>query len=305
MTADPLALARDLMRCPSVTPAEGGALAFLEATLKAAGFTVHRMTFREPGAEDVENLYARIGTDGAEPRVRRPYRRGAAGRRERLEASALRQRSRRRHAVRPRRRRHEGRHRLHGGRRARSSGRQWRQAERLDLVPDHRRRRRHRRQRHAQAAAMVRRHGRKIRSLPARRAEQCRGAGRHHQDRPARLAQRPSDRHRQAGPRRLSRPRRQSDPRPGQADRGAAVGAARQRQRQFPAVEPGIRLGRCRQQDRQSHSRRSARAVQYPLQRLPHAGVAARRCCSSAPRKPPAARSNSPSSFSRRMPACS
>ena len=62
MTADPVALARDLMRCPSVTPAEGGALTFLETTLKAAGFTVHRMTFSEPGAEDVENLYARIGT---------------------------------------------------------------------------------------------------------------------------------------------------------------------------------------------------------------------------------------------------
>ncbi len=63
MTADPLQLARDLIRCPSVTPAEGGALKFLEATLKAAGFTVHRMTFSEPGAEDVENLYARIGTE--------------------------------------------------------------------------------------------------------------------------------------------------------------------------------------------------------------------------------------------------
>jgi succinyl-diaminopimelate desuccinylase len=62
MTADPVAIARDLLRCHSVTPAEGGALAFLESTLKAAGFTVHRMTFHEPGADDVENLYARIGT---------------------------------------------------------------------------------------------------------------------------------------------------------------------------------------------------------------------------------------------------
>ncbi|MGI8527674.1 MAG: succinyl-diaminopimelate desuccinylase [Pseudolabrys sp.] len=62
MSADPVALTRDLVRCPSVTPAEGGALALLERTLKAAGFTVHRMTFQEPGAEDVENLYARIGT---------------------------------------------------------------------------------------------------------------------------------------------------------------------------------------------------------------------------------------------------
>jgi succinyl-diaminopimelate desuccinylase len=62
--ADPVALTRDLLRCPSVTPAEGGALAFLEKTLKAAGFTVHRMTFSEPGTYDVENFYARIGTSG-------------------------------------------------------------------------------------------------------------------------------------------------------------------------------------------------------------------------------------------------
>ena len=62
MSADPVAIARDLLRCRSVTPAEGGALKFLETTLKAAGFTVHRMTFSEPGADDVENLFARIGS---------------------------------------------------------------------------------------------------------------------------------------------------------------------------------------------------------------------------------------------------
>ncbi|HEY5167014.1 MAG TPA: succinyl-diaminopimelate desuccinylase [Pseudolabrys sp.] len=61
MTADPVAITRDLLRCPSVTPAEGGALKLLEGMLKTAGFTVHRLTFREPGADDVENLYARIG----------------------------------------------------------------------------------------------------------------------------------------------------------------------------------------------------------------------------------------------------
>lgn len=64
MSADPVALTRDLIRCPSVTPAEGGALAFLESVLKQAGFTVHRMTFSEAGTENVENLYARIGTQG-------------------------------------------------------------------------------------------------------------------------------------------------------------------------------------------------------------------------------------------------
>jgi succinyl-diaminopimelate desuccinylase len=60
--ADPVAIARDLIRCPSVTPVEGGALSSLETTLKGAGFAVHRMTFSEPGTADVENLYARIGT---------------------------------------------------------------------------------------------------------------------------------------------------------------------------------------------------------------------------------------------------
>jgi succinyl-diaminopimelate desuccinylase len=62
MPADPIAIARDLLRCPSVTPAEGGALAFLEKALSGAGFAVHRVTFSEPGADDIENLYARIGT---------------------------------------------------------------------------------------------------------------------------------------------------------------------------------------------------------------------------------------------------
>ena len=61
MPADPVTIARDLLRCRSVTPAEGGALAYLERVLKQAGFAVHRMTFSEPGTEPVENLYARIG----------------------------------------------------------------------------------------------------------------------------------------------------------------------------------------------------------------------------------------------------
>jgi succinyl-diaminopimelate desuccinylase len=59
---DPVLLARELLRCPSVTPAEGGALALLEKVLKTAGFDVHRLTFSEPGTARVENLYARIGT---------------------------------------------------------------------------------------------------------------------------------------------------------------------------------------------------------------------------------------------------
>ncbi len=62
--ADPVALAQALVRCPSVTPAEGGALALLEAVLSSAGYTVYRPVFGEAGTPDVENLYARIGRDG-------------------------------------------------------------------------------------------------------------------------------------------------------------------------------------------------------------------------------------------------
>ena len=64
MPADPVALACELLRCRSVTPHEAGALLFLEKMLSSAGFTVHRVVFSEPGADDVENLYARIGTTG-------------------------------------------------------------------------------------------------------------------------------------------------------------------------------------------------------------------------------------------------
>jgi succinyl-diaminopimelate desuccinylase len=61
MTADPIAIARDLIRCRSVTPEDGGALGFLQGLLTQAGFTAHRMTFAEPGTVPIENLYARIG----------------------------------------------------------------------------------------------------------------------------------------------------------------------------------------------------------------------------------------------------
>jgi succinyl-diaminopimelate desuccinylase len=60
--ADPVTIARDLVRCRSVTPAEGGALGVIESLLAGAGFAVERITFAEPGTVPVENLYARLGT---------------------------------------------------------------------------------------------------------------------------------------------------------------------------------------------------------------------------------------------------
>ncbi|MEZ5817551.1 MAG: succinyl-diaminopimelate desuccinylase [Hyphomicrobiaceae bacterium] len=58
---DPVALTQALVRCPSVTPEEGGALTLLAEVLRPAGFSCHRMTMTEPGTPDVENLYARFG----------------------------------------------------------------------------------------------------------------------------------------------------------------------------------------------------------------------------------------------------
>ena len=61
---DPVALTQALIRCPSVTPHEGGALALLDAVLSAQGYNVQRPVFSAPGMPDIENLYARIGTEG-------------------------------------------------------------------------------------------------------------------------------------------------------------------------------------------------------------------------------------------------
>ncbi len=61
MTIDPVALTQDLIRCPSVTPADAGALGVLQRVLEAMGFTCHRLVFEEAGTDPVDNLYARLG----------------------------------------------------------------------------------------------------------------------------------------------------------------------------------------------------------------------------------------------------
>lgn len=62
MTLDPVAFTADLIRCPSVTPAEGGALDLLQRTLEGLGFVCHRLPFSDVDTPDVDNLYARFGT---------------------------------------------------------------------------------------------------------------------------------------------------------------------------------------------------------------------------------------------------
>ena len=53
---------QSLIRCPSVTPDEGGALSYLAEVLRHAGFRTDLVTFSEPGQPDILNLYARLGT---------------------------------------------------------------------------------------------------------------------------------------------------------------------------------------------------------------------------------------------------
>lgn len=59
MTTDPVALTADLVRCNSITPAEGGALVLLEDILTAGGFTCTRVD-----RNGIANLYARWGRKG-------------------------------------------------------------------------------------------------------------------------------------------------------------------------------------------------------------------------------------------------
>jgi succinyl-diaminopimelate desuccinylase len=56
---DPISLAQALIRCPSVTPADAGALDVLETALDGLGFACRRLPFG-----DVDNLFARLGEAG-------------------------------------------------------------------------------------------------------------------------------------------------------------------------------------------------------------------------------------------------
>ena len=60
MAVDPVTLTRDLVRCPTVTPEEGGALVLLEELLTGAGFETARAD-----RNGVPNLFARWGQKNA------------------------------------------------------------------------------------------------------------------------------------------------------------------------------------------------------------------------------------------------
>ena len=58
MSIDPVSLAQDLIRCPSVTPASGQVFDVLESALEPLGFTVHRWVMGEAPDGPTENMVA-------------------------------------------------------------------------------------------------------------------------------------------------------------------------------------------------------------------------------------------------------
>src|SRR5262245_42575697 len=59
--ADPLPLARELIRCRSVTPADGGAIDAVARALTSLGFACTELIFETAGPQ-IKNLYARLGS---------------------------------------------------------------------------------------------------------------------------------------------------------------------------------------------------------------------------------------------------
>ena len=152
---DPVALTQALIRCPSVTPAEGGALALLDDVLAAPASPSQRPVFtRARHAGHRQSLRPHRHGDGPASVFAGHTDVVPPGDAARLEPRPVRRRDRRRRcsigrgAV-----RHEGRRRrLRRGRAC--AHREHGDADGLDRLPDHRRRGRPGRQRHRQAARL-------------------------------------------------------------------------------------------------------------------------------------------------------
>ena len=61
---DPIALTQALVKCPSVTPKDEGALDIIQNHLKSIGFTCTRLSFSDQNSYDVDNLFATLGSQG-------------------------------------------------------------------------------------------------------------------------------------------------------------------------------------------------------------------------------------------------
>ena len=267
-----LEIARALIRCRSVTPADGGALPYLRDLLAQAGFAAELFTFSAPGTPDVMNLYARFGsaapnlafaghTDVVPPGDLKRWRfdpfsaevadgelwgRGACDMKGGLAAAAA--AALRFIAKRP----------FAGSISFLVTGDEEGPAvngtvKLLEWALDE---------------------GRAFRPLHRRRADLRQPARRHDQARPARLAHRQARDPRPPGPCRLSASRRESDSPARSPAHGARLAAARSRKRRLRALEPRSHQRRRRQQGGQRHSGRGSARLQRPLQRSLDARIA-------------------------------
>ena len=61
---DPIILTQNLVKCPSITPKEAGALDIIENHLSSLGFKCTRLPFSGNSSYEVDNLFATIGSTG-------------------------------------------------------------------------------------------------------------------------------------------------------------------------------------------------------------------------------------------------
>ena len=59
-----ISLTQALVKCKSITPNDDGALKVIEDHLNTIGFKCTRLPFSEKGYDDVDNLFAKIGSSG-------------------------------------------------------------------------------------------------------------------------------------------------------------------------------------------------------------------------------------------------
>ena len=61
---DPVTLTQALIKCPSITPKDEGALNIIQNLLTSLGFNCTRLPFSDKNSYDVDNLFATIGSEG-------------------------------------------------------------------------------------------------------------------------------------------------------------------------------------------------------------------------------------------------
>ncbi len=64
ITQDSVVMLQQLVRCPSVTPHEAGALDCVQSWLQGVGFHCERLMFTDKNTPDIDNLFARFGSSG-------------------------------------------------------------------------------------------------------------------------------------------------------------------------------------------------------------------------------------------------